>query len=100
MLLSCDESRSNGSRSPRLREDTGLTGDDVDEFFLGFRDRFGVKLDGFDFYRHFREEPHLVWPITQLWHAWKRRRWAADSIRVDDLVRVARAGTWKAFDRP
>ena len=85
--------------STRLREDTGLMGDDVDEFMSGFCSRFAVKLDGFNFYRHFREEPHLAWPITQLWQAWKRGRWSTDPVTVGDLVRIARVGTWEAFDR-
>ncbi len=84
--------------STRLREDTGLMGDDVDEFFSDFSARFGVDLDGFEFYRHFQEEPHLAWPITQLWQAWKRGRWSTDPVTVKDLLRVARARTWEAFD--
>jgi hypothetical protein len=84
------------SPGTRLREDLGLDGDDVDEFLEGLADRFGVDLTGFDFYRYFREEPHLLWLFTQWWHARRRGQWQTQPITVADVVRTVREKRWIA----
>ncbi|HEY9658114.1 MAG TPA: DUF1493 family protein [Allocoleopsis sp.] len=76
----------------RLREDLHLDGDEADRLLIGLTDQFGVDLNGFDFYRYFREEPHLFSPVICLWQALRFRRRNPVSITVNHVVEVVRLG--------
>ena len=78
----------------RLREDLKLDGDDVDEFATGLINKFGVNLEGFEFYKYFREEPHLLSPLFYLWYGLRWGRWRTVPITVSHLVRVVQVGRW------
>ena len=82
----------------RLREDLGLDGDDVDAFLQALVQKVGVNLAGFDFYRYFREEPHLLWSITQYFQARRRGEWKTHPITIAHVVDVVRGGRWTDSD--
>jgi len=80
--------------STRLREDLGLDGDDVEPFLKAFAAQFSVDLSGFEFRRHFRDEPTLISPILWLCEGWRHRRWRTQPVTIEHLVRVVEAGRW------
>jgi len=74
-----------------LAEDTGMDGDDADEFLKAFAKEFAVDFAGFRFYHHFGSEGFD--PLWLFWPPWWMKV-VHIPLSVGDLVAAAMAGRW------
>ncbi|MGM0479374.1 MAG: DUF1493 family protein [Bacteroidota bacterium] len=87
----------------KLEFDLGITGDDVDIFFIEFRDKFEVKMENFNARNYFgveSESSDVVWPIFRLIFG-KKRSWIPlpredrKPLTLLDLQNAINSGVWK-----
>ena len=102
-----------GSRRDKVTLDTtllgdlGVDGDDADEFFVAFAERFHVNLSALNLSRHFGGEGCLPWQLPfflfrvfgksvspLISRKTPEERAGLDPITISDLVAAARIGKW------
>lgn len=92
-LTNCSKSEITVGTS--LARDLGMEGDDAEEFFCQFEDKFSVDMSNFKFHDHFSDEPNAfsifvaLLKLLRVLPLEKRR-----PIYISDLCHAARTKVW------